>query len=117
MRSTRGSGLTDWQARCVDCIAAGLLEYEIQQARLNSVVDLNECKKWISLEKYQFGPRENHPYTVWRQEIGLLDEFFSLDIAFCNYKSWRNSYRKPRKPNQHTEKKRINRDENQPSLF
>ena len=117
MRPTWSSGLTDWQAQCVQHIEAGLFEYEAQQDCLEATVDFEKCKKWISLNKYPFGLRQNHPYDVWRREIKLLDEFFAIGIAFRHYKMWRRDYKKPRKTNQRDEKQKNTCDENQLTLF
>jgi hypothetical protein len=106
MRPTWSSRLTDWQAKCVQYIEAGLLEYEAQQVCLGGTVDHQECKKWISLNKYPFGLRQNHPYAVWRQEVAILDVFFTVGIAFRHYKTWRKNYKKIRKPNQNNEKQK-----------
>lgn len=116
MRPTWSIGLTDWQARCVENIEAGLLEYEAQQACLSIAIDRQQCKKWISLDKYPFGVRQNHPYDVWRQELKILDEFFALDVAFRNYKAWRKSYKKPRKSKCNERQESVS-NENQLTLF
>jgi len=112
MRPTYNIKMTNWQSRCVETIEAGLLECKAQQASLDVDVDHQQCKKWISVNKYPFGLRQNHPYDVWRQEIKILDEFFMLSITFESYKAWRNAYKKPRKS-----KPKNTCDKNQLTLF
>lgn len=111
------AALTDWQAHCVHEIANGLLEYEAQQLCLGEAVDTDKCKKWVSKNKYPFGMRCNHPYKVWCQEMQILDVFFSTGIAFKGYQTWRQGYRKPRKPNDYNEKKKVTYNPDQLSLF
>lgn len=109
--------LTDWQAHCAHEIANGLLEYEAQQLCLGEKVEVNKCKAWISKHKYPFGMRCNHPYKVWCQEMQILDVFFSTGIACKSYQMWRQAYRKPRKPNDYNEKRKVTYNPDQLSLF
>ena len=76
---------TNWQTASINAIASGLLEYEAQQLRLGELVNISQCKKWISANKYPFGLRENQPYKVWLREIKLAGEFLSTGIAIKHY--------------------------------
>jgi len=109
--------LTDWQKASVNAIASGLLEYEAQQLCLGESVNTDNCKKWISANKYPFGLRENHPYKVWCQEVRLVSEFLSTRIVVKHYQMWRQSYKKPRKTNNWNETRKVGYTANQFSLF
>ena len=109
--------LTYWQKVAVNAIACGLLEYEAQQLCLGESVDINKSKKWISANKYLFGTRENHPYKVWREEVRLAGDFLSTGIAIKHYPMWREAYKKPRKPSDYNEKRKVTYNPDQLSLF
>ena len=109
--------LTDWQKASVNAISSGLLEYEAQQLCLGESDKIDNCKKWISANKYPFRLRENHPYKVWCQEIRLAGEFLSTRIAVKHYQMWRQSYKKPRKVNNYNEQRKTSFNPNQLTLF
>ena len=108
---------TSWQTASINAIATGLLEYEAQQLCLGKPVNINQCKKWISTNKYPFGLRENHPYKVWLREVKLVGEFLFTDIAVKHYQMWRQSYKKHRKANSWNETRKVDFNPNQLSLF
>jgi hypothetical protein len=109
--------LTDWQKHAINAIATGLLEYEAQQLCLDKLVNPVAAKKWVSGNKYPFGMRENHPYQVWLSECKLITVFLSLGIAIKHYGWWRESYKKPRKPNSDNEKRKHSYNPDQLTLF
>ena len=108
---------TSWQTASINAIAKGLLEYEAQQLCLGEPVNINQCKKWISINKYPFGLRENHPYKVWLREIKLVGDFLSTDIVVKHYQMWRQTHKRPRKTNSWNETRKVDFNPNQLSLF
>ena len=108
---------TNWQIASINAIASGLLEYEAQQLCLGESVNIDQCKKWISANKYPFGLRENYPYKVWLEEITLASEFLSTATAVKHYQMWRRAYKKPRKANNWNEIRKVGYNPNQLSLF
>lgn len=108
---------TTWQIASINAIANGLLEYEAQQLCLGESVNIDQCKKWISANKYPFRLRENHPYKVWLEEIKLAGEFLSTSITIKHYRMWRQTHKKLRKVNNWNETKKIGYNPNQLSLF
>ena len=108
---------TSWQIASISAIANGLLEYEAQQLCLGKSVNIDQCKKWISVNKYPFGLRENHPYKVWLREIKLAGEFLSTGIGIKHYQMWRQTHKKSRKTNNWNEVRKVGYNPNQFSLF
>lgn len=109
--------LTYWQNYSTKAIATGLLEYEARQLCLGESVQASAATKWVSLNKYPFATRENHPYQVWLSELKTAKTFLSTGIAIRHYQMWRECYKKSRKPNKANEHKKRSYNPDQLSLF
>lgn len=109
--------ITNWQQKAISAIATGLLEYEAQQLCLGKSFEATAAKKWVSANKYPFGPRKNHPYQVWLSELKIAEIFLSTGIAVRHYQMWRKNYKKPRKPNEANERKKRSYNPDQLTLF
>lgn len=117
LKLTQNKTLTNWQKSAVNAIASGFLEYEAQRLCLGETVDGDKCKKWVSANKYPFGARKNHPYKVWCQELKLAGDFLLTGIAVKRYQMWREAHRKPRKPSDYNQKRKVTYNPDQLSLF
>jgi hypothetical protein len=75
-----------WRDSAIAYIAAALIEYaELHPGK----IDPKDCRKWISANRYPFGPRKYLPYRVWGEESRKISSFLSTHSDVNAYPGWR----------------------------
>jgi hypothetical protein len=78
-----------WRDSSIACIANALIEYaELHPGKIQP----KDCRKWISANRYPFGPRKYLPYKIWCNESAKIISFFEAHSNPMAYPGWRNSF-------------------------